>query len=109
MSGKDALFRRYVCRALGALGHDVEAVEDVAELAGRALAAAPDAIVLDVDPPALAALSAGATARAARPGVRVVVMTDDAGCVERARRAGFPRVLVKPFGLSDLRGALLPL
>lgn len=108
VSASDPLFRRYLCRALGALGHDARAVSDGAELFASASADAPDAVVCDVDPPDGGILGVYAELRRARPGVRLVAVTGDCECATRARGFGLDGVLIKPFSLEQLRGALPP-
>ena len=104
----DPLFRRYMCRALSALGHVAEAVPDGSELLDAAAVRAPDAVLSDLDPPESRILGACAVLRCARPKVRFIAVTDDPASAAAARHSGLDGVLIKPFGLSQLQGVLSP-
>jgi DNA-binding response OmpR family regulator len=102
----DPLFRSYLCRALSALGHDAEAEPDGVGLLRAAAARAPDAVLLDLDPPESGVLGVCAVLRRTRPGVRLVAVTDYPESAVAARRSGLDGLLIKPFGLFQLRGVL---
>ncbi len=102
----DPDLRLMVGRMLSRLGHDAEIVADGEALLRRAADGPPDAVLSDIGMPWCDGLRAGARLRRELPGLRVVLMTGDSSLAEEARRAGFTRVLSKPFSLEELEGAL---
>ena len=104
----DPEMRRWLLRAMGALGHRAEAVGDAAALVRRAEDFDPDAVLSDIGLPGCDGIATGLRLRRTRPRCRVVLMSGDSSRAEAAREAGFSRVLDKPFSLDELTTALAP-
>lgn len=104
----DAEIRRFVTRALGVMGHTVEAVADGIELLRLADAVKPDMILSDINMPRCDGVTACRRLRTTLPGTRLLLMTGNPEEAFAAERAGFLRVLRKPFDLERLRVMLLP-
>jgi len=99
-------FRAFLSRALRAMGHSVELAVDGEDLLRRAQWGVSDVVLSDVGLPRCDGIEACSRLRAARPSLHIVLMTGDPESAERASRAGFSPVLLKPFGLAQLKGAL---
>ncbi|MBI3564663.1 MAG: response regulator [Elusimicrobia bacterium] len=93
-------------RMFDRLGHRVESVGDGLELVRRARIDEVDLVVSDIDMPGCDGIRAGKILRAARPGLRLVLMTGDPESARAARAQGFPVVLLKPFSLDELTAVL---
>ena len=104
----DAEIRRFVTRALEALGHTVEAAADGAELLRLAGAVKPDLVLADINMPRCDGITACCWLRKALPGTRFLLMTGNPDSASAAERAGFLLVLHKPFELNRLRDLLTP-
>lgn len=98
--------RGVLLRLLRSLGHAPEGVADGGELLLRAASSAPDVVLSDIDLPVCSGLRAGLRLREELPGLPLVLMTGDPERAEEARRAGFARVLLKPFAVDELSSAL---
>ena len=101
-------FRSALVRMIAALGHEVRAVPDGTALIAAAAALQPDLVLSDVDMPGCDGVLACRALRDAGLAERFVLMSGDPASMERARRAGFGSVLVKPFPLEDLAAMLAP-
>lgn len=104
----DAVLLRLLVRALERKGHRVETVGDGTELLRRATAFAPDAVLADICMPACDGIRACLLIRGALPGVSTILMTGDPTRLADAARAGFTRVLLKPFALDELWAVFPP-
>src|SRR3569832_2848694 len=102
----DDQIRRWLLRAMAALGHDAEAVGDAEGLVQRAAAFAPDAVLSDIAMPGHNGIAMGLWLRKTRPRCRVVLMSGDHERAAAARRAGFVSELDKPFSMEELAAAL---
>ena len=91
---------------LESIGHSVEVAVDGLDLMRLALLRLPDAVLSDIDMPRCDGLRACSLLRASRPGLRIILMTGDPSSAARAKAAGFPTVLRKPFSLAELEDAL---
>jgi CheY-like chemotaxis protein len=106
LADDDAEIRRFVARALEALGHTVETVADGAELLRLAGAVKPDLILSDINMPRCDGIAACSWLRKALPKTRFLLMTGNPDSGFAAERAGFLFVLRKPFDLERLRDML---
>lgn len=104
----DASIRRFVARALEALGHTVETASDGTELIRLAGGVKPDLILSDINMPGCDGIAACCWLRRALPETRLLLMTGDPDSAIAAERAGFLLVLRKPFELERLTALLLP-
>ncbi len=104
----DASLRRFVMRALEALGHSVEAAADGAELLRLAGVVKPDLILSDINMPHCDGITACRWLRTTLPETRFLLMTGNPDSAAAAARAGFTLVLHKPFELEQLRCELSP-
>lgn len=102
----DASVRRFVSRALEALGHTVETVVDGVELVRFACVTKPDLILSDIEMPICDGITACRHLRKALPGTRFMLMTGNPDSAEAATRDGFRPVLLKPFELDRLQAEL---
>jgi CheY-like chemotaxis protein len=106
----DGSARALVARALVTEGHSVIETDDGQAALDRFLAdpAAIDLIVTDVDMPVLNGIELARRAIAARPSVRVLLVSGHAGGLDQA--AGFSgphvRVLAKPASIETIRDAI---
>ncbi len=103
---RDPLFRRFLHRALTAMGHGAVAAGDGRELLEAAAREKECIVLLDLYAPAGWEMDACARLREVRPDARVVALFGDADGARLAREAGAARKLSKPFDLQELRGAL---
>ena len=105
----DDTVREAVREVLSVSGFDIvgEAASGEAAVAA-ALDLRPDAVLMDLRMPGIDGLEATSRIREAVPEVPVVVMSahEDEGSIERARRAGATRYVVKGTGAKALREAL---
>jgi DNA-binding response OmpR family regulator len=103
----DATERGLVARGLAADGHRVIEAENGAVALQRLLAdpSAVDVLVTDVEMPELDGIELARTAIAARPGLKVLLISGFAGGLERAAdlNAQGVRSLVKPVALEKVR------
>lgn len=102
----DSAFRRFLPRMIESIGHSAEVAGDGLELVRMALQREPDVVLSDIDMPRCDGVRACSLLRAAWPGLRIILMTGDPSSAARARAAGFPVVLHKPFTLKELEDAL---
>ena len=105
----DPQMRGWLLRAMGVMGHDADAVGDAEALMLRAADFDPDAVLSDIGLPGRDGIAAGLWVRKTLPRCRIVLMSGDRERAETARRAGFTKVLDKPFALEELAAALSPL
>lgn len=100
----DTLFRRFVLRALDSFGHIVEAAADGAELLRLAgISDKIDLILSDINMPKCNGIVACRLLKTALPRTRFLLMTGNRKSASAAARAGFERVLLKPFDVEQLR------
>lgn len=97
--------RDLVRRALETEGHTVVMAEDGSEAFAALLAGSFEVLVADVQMPGLDGITLAGKALAARPGIRLVLMSGYADVLERARglEAHGARLLVKPFSIESIR------
>ena len=108
----EPLIRSWVARALERSG--IEAV--VAENGRKALRLVadgevrPTVLLTDLEMPAMGGVELAARMHALRPGIRIVMMTGDAGhaAVARERSQIVAAVLDKPIRIADLVAAVRP-
>ena len=103
----DAATRSMVARALAGDGHGVTEAEDGQAALAVLLAnpAAIDVLVTDVEMPGLDGIELAKTALAARPSLKVLLITGHAGGLSRAEGLAAPgvRSLSKPATLEKVR------
>lgn len=106
----DAPMRQAVGAMLDLAGADVQLCKDGAEAIERCRAHPPDVLLLDLEMPNVDGFQAAAAVRAnpSCHGTRVLALTGRAlaSVAERARGAGFERVLPKPIDFATLVQAL---
>lgn len=98
-----------VRHALSADGHDVVATQDGVEALEHIEAGATvDLLISDIDMPGLDGVGLVEKALAARPGLKVILMSGFAGGLERAEnlKARTGGILPKPFTLDQIRSAV---
>ena len=104
----DAAERGLLARGLAGDGHKVTEAENGAVALQRLLAnpSAVDVLVTDVEMPELDGIELARKAIAARPGLKVLLISGFAGGLERAAdlNAQGVRSLVKPVALEKVRG-----
>lgn len=104
----DSELRIWLLRAMKALGHLAEAVDGTEALLTHAVDFDPDAVLSDIEMGKCDGIAAGLWLRKTRSRCRIVLMTGSPERADEARRAGFDRVLDKPFSLEELAAALSP-
>ena len=97
-------------RVLGEAGFEVISAVDGRAALRQVFATSetPSLLVCAIELPGMSGIELAARLSAARPGVRVILMSPDAAAVERARRhTGLVRaVLLKPYTSDALRSAV---
>jgi two-component system cell cycle sensor histidine kinase/response regulator CckA len=109
LADDDAASREFMQRALSGAGHTVEVHSDGGEALDAILSGEPTALlVADLQMPVLDGLALAGKALAARPNIKVILISGFAEGIGRARQLGDPRVatLLKPFTLEQFRAAV---
>jgi len=95
-------------RALTEAGCLVETAADGLELLRLGSSLTPDVVISDIALPGCDGIRACSLLKAAKPGLRIILMTGDSNRARRAREAGFHQVLRKPFDLNELKRLVAP-
>ena len=110
LADDDAAMREVASRVLGSDGHTVVVAQDGQEALEQASTARPpfDILVTDVQMPVLDGISLAEQLLAARPGLRVVLMSGMQSEISRADRlkSSTTHFLMKPFTLDQLRAVV---